>query len=517
MSALDKRSILGHVLSVAGLIAVVRVAGFVEEQVLAYFFGASATLDAYFVALSVPMTLFFVITALVNPTIVPMFVRRAGQGDERGAWGQVSTFGAVFALGLVLAVLAGTLSSHHLARILAPGFDEATHALCARLISLLLPCALFLGLAPLTTAALNAKRCFVIIPLAELVAKGTLIVFLAVFSHNLAINAAVIGFSAGTVGMLAVHLFALARRGVFRFHGIHFRDPDFRIMTLAMLAPGAGVLFSRLGGIVENAACSTLEPGAVTALELARKLVNLPLLIIPFACSTVLFTYFAEYRARKDPEASARLLGAGLRTMIFLFLPLVVLTILLATPVTAVVFQRGSFDAEATQLTAYALMWLAPSMFFYAVEAILIRYFFSQERFWTPISIGIACVALKVALIAALVGPYGLAAVAGTSVAARGVKTALLLWMLVRHASSSTPFVELREVGKIAAATLLSVGAAWLALEWVGRGTTGSFLEHAVRLGTVSAVAGICYISAAYLLRLRDFRCALEKYAWRRG
>jgi putative peptidoglycan lipid II flippase len=517
MPSVDKRGIVEHVFSVAGLIAVVRVAGFIEEQVLAYFFGASATLDAYFVALSVPMTLFFVVTALVNPTILPMFVRRTYQGDEREAWGQITTFGALFTALLVLAVLSGTLWSDRLATVLAPGFDEATHALCAKLIALLLPSALFLGLVPLTTAVLNAKRRFLVIPMAELVAKGTLVVFLAVFSKTLGINAAVIGFSAGAVGMVALHVIALARRGTLRSAGLRFRDPDFRILSLAMLAPGAGALFSRLGGIVENAACSTLEPGAVTALELARKIVNLPLLIIPFACSTVLFTYFAEYRSRKDPEASARLLGASLRAMVFVFLPLVVLTMLLAAPITAVVFKRGNFDLNATRFTAYALMWLAPSMFFYAVEALLVRYFFSQERFWAPTNIGIGCVALKVALIAAFVGSYGLAAVAGSVVVSRGVKVGLLLYSLRQQATFSAALPELKEVGKIAVATGVAIGAAYVVLQVFGDGPAGDFVDHATRVGLVSTVAGICYIAAAYALGLRDFRYALEKCAWRRG
>lgn len=515
MTSADKRGILGHVVSVAGFFGVVRVAGFVEEQVLAFFFGAGAVLDAYFVALSVPMTLFFIVTGLVNPTILPMFVRRTLQGDERGAWGQLTTFGAVFTGFLLVAVAAGTIWPGHVVRIIAPGFDEPTQALCARLTALLLPSALFLGLIPLTTAALNAQRRFLIIPLAELIAKGALIAALAGFARSLGIHAAVAGFAAGTAGMLAVHIVALRRRGMFRAGGMAFRDPDFRMVAFAMLAPGTGALVSRLGGIIENAACSTLEPGAVTALELARKLVNLPLLIIPFACSTVLFTYFAEYRSRKDPEASARLLGAGLRTMIFIFLPLVVLTILLARPLTAVAFQRGNFDTEATHLTAYALMWLAPSMFFFAVETLLIRYFFSQERFWSPVGIGIGCVIFKVALIVAFVGSHGLAAVAGAVVAARAVKIALLLFALRQQTALSTAVVDTKEIAKIAAATVVAVTAAYLVLHSIGDGPTG-FTGSAFRVGSVSLVAAMCYVATAYALDLRDLRQTLERRVWRR-
>ena len=64
--------------AVAGVVGVTlcaKLLGFVEKQVVAYYFGVSGVVDAFVVALSVPIAIFLLVRELVEPTFLPLFVR----------------------------------------------------------------------------------------------------------------------------------------------------------------------------------------------------------------------------------------------------------------------------------------------------------------------------------------------------------------------------------------------------------------------------------------------------------
>ncbi len=54
----------------------------------------------------------------------------------------------------------------------------------------------------------------------------------------------------------------------------------------------------------------------------------------------------------------------------------------LAEPITRLVYQRGAFGAEATDLTSTAMVWWSISLPFQGVSLLFSRTFFSLQRPW---------------------------------------------------------------------------------------------------------------------------------------
>lgn len=511
----DDRSgkILGYIFSIAGLAILVRLAAFVEKQFMAHYFGTGADLDAFTVALSVPMMVLFMVTAVANPTILPMFVRRS-QGDGRGAWGQANAWALALLLLLASGAVASLGFSGGVARLLAPGFDASTRQSCAAMLRILVPVSVLMGLLPLTTSLLNAEKKFVFVPLGELLMKLTTIAALAFFAKGMGIRALVWGTVAASGAALSLHVWVLKTSWLAHRSAPRFSDPDFRFVLFLMLAPALGTGFSQFGSVIENAASSTLATGTVASLAFARKIVNLPLLIVPVATGTVLFTFFAELTHRDEHESTARLLAAGMRTMLFLFLPLAILTCVLAEPIVAVVYQRGAFDAESTALVSTLLFWLAPSMCFYALEMMLMRHFFAREDLWTPILIGMACVVLRIALIFAAVRPFGVVGIAGAIVVSRCVKVAFLTYFVCRRGHVTLRHLDIKEAFKVVPAAVLTGAVAFAVLQQAGPALGGSLAGRCLLLALAGGAGGIAYLGATYILGVSECRYMIRGLRW---
>lgn len=511
--------LVAFVSSLAAMTIVVRVAGFADKVILASFFDL-ADMEVFFIAVSLPTMVYTMVAALVNPVLVPGFVSRLAQKD--GKTSAEPFYAWLFLLGLVLSASAGFIYAFAgpLASVLAPGFAPEKQRACALMLRVMAPLSAVMGLTPLFAAFLNAQRRFVVRPLGELAMKLVGIAAVVGLGGAWGIRAALWGAAGGMLAYLAVE--AAAMRAVWSVPPslAGFKQPDFRRAFALMAAPVVGTVFARIGEIVERAAASTLTPGSVAALMLSRKLVDLPLLIIPMAAATVLFTFFSELHEAGAQERVARMLDSATRIMLLIFLPITVLTCILAEPIVAVVYQRGEFEAESVHLVGQALFWLAPSMSFLAVEMLLMRHFFSRRDVWTPTLVGVGCTGARVAAIYVLMGPAGLAGVAAAITASRALKVAILVCILHRvrimHRLRRPQRLgrAVAESTKLAVATGVSAVAAIAVMAAMRRPPEPSLLGQIGLMTAVGSMGAVAYAGSLAVLWQGKFK---EMILWEGG
>src|SRR5439155_3960532 len=111
-------------------------------------------------------------------------------------------------------------------------------------------------------------------------------------------------------------------------------------------------------------------------------------------------------------------MATGVRHIFLPLLPAAVFTGVLATPITRLVYQRGSFGAGSTHLVSEALLWFSFSLPFAGVNLLLTRTFFSLQRPWLPTALAALNLVVNAAVSLALYKPFGIAGpVIGTAVA----------------------------------------------------------------------------------------------------
>jgi putative peptidoglycan lipid II flippase len=171
------------------------------------------------------------------------------------------------------------------------------------------------------------------------------------------------------------------------------------LQVLRLMGPrvlGASVV--QLNFWVNTWLASQMPIGSVTGLAYGFMLMLMAQAVIAQSVAiAVMPTFSAQFALGKKDEMRAALTSA-LRGVLMLSLPASLGLILLATPIVAMLYQRGAFDATAVEMTAWALAWYAAGMVGHALYEILTRAFYAQQDTKTPVVVGLLAMSLNVVL-----------------------------------------------------------------------------------------------------------------------
>ena len=494
---IDVKKILQATTVVTAIALVVKGLGFAEKLLLAYFFGTGSQVDAYLVAYSIPFSAFVVLREVVKPAFLPTFVRTLRLSDQEG-WHLFSVVGTLLLILLTAATAAGIVFAEPLVALAAPGFGGEQRALTVTLTRLIMPALLLLGLSTLTTAALNAQKRFSRPALGDASYRAGPLALLLLLGS---IPAMTVGASLGALGKLVIETWGL---------GGHLRQlrltldvtfaPARTVWRLAAPLLAALSLSLFVAPLVENAFASQVGVGGVAALAYARKIAETLTTILPYTLGLVLLPFSADMAASRDYDSLARTLSGAVRGLTLLFLPLTLGLMVLRQPFVRLLFERGAFDAASTQLTAGPLLFYALALLPFALEVIVVQFFFARQNTLTPVIADVVTFALNVALIPPLRSVLGLGGIALAAAIAKALKVLALLILFDRQVPAFrlarlAPFAGQMILASLAAAGAL---AALLALgAGLGAGGVAGLVVYLVAGGLLGG--GAFYLSAYWL------------------
>jgi putative peptidoglycan lipid II flippase len=231
----------------------------------------------------------------------------------------------------------------------------------------------------------------------------------------------------------------------------------------------------------------------------------LPQGMFSVALATVLFPTLSRYAARGDLDGLRATMSIGVRQIFLLLVPAAVYTLVLATPITRLVYERGSFDATSTELVSTALFWFSFSLPFAGANLLLTRTFFSLQRPWAPTGLATANLVVNAIVSLALYKPFGIAGlVIGTAVASAGMTLgqAFVLRRLLHGTleGAATLAALMRIAVSAALLGLVSYATWWAVDELVGRSLLGQVLS----VGFAALTGAVAYAGAVLALRVRE-------------
>jgi putative peptidoglycan lipid II flippase len=172
---------------------------------------------------------------------------------------------------------------------------------------------------------------------------------------------------------------------------------------------------------------------AVSAMGYAGLLIQTPLGILSSVILVPLFPVLSKLTDPKDWGELKQRIRQGLILTALTMLPLSALMITLALPITRLVYERGAFNAAASELTASVLMAYAIGMFVYLGRDILIRVFYALGDADTPFRISIVNIFLNALFDYLLVQKFGAPGLVLATVGVNITSMAALLWFLDRR------------------------------------------------------------------------------------
>ncbi len=414
-----------------------RVLGLAREVVAASLYGVSGAMSAFTIAFQVPNLIraLFADSALQG-AFVPVFTELLEKGERREAFRVASSLLFLIALVLGAITAAFVLLAEPVMSVFAPGFDDdpALRDLTVSLAQLLAPIVVLLALSGLVVGMLNSFEHFSVPALAPVAWNAVIIAALVgltpLFPEEDQIYAYAIGVLAGTVVQFLLPLPWLRGRGGRFTLTLDWRNERVRKVLKLMLPVTLTLGMINLSLLINSLFGTLVREEAPAAIDKAFRIYQLPQGLFSISIATVLFPTLARLAARTDTDALRRTMSAGVRQICLLLIPSAALMAVLAEPVTRLLYQRGEFGGEATELVTTALIWWSLSLPFQGVSLLFSRTFFSLQRAWATTALAGANLVINALVALALYEPFGIAGIVIGTVAGTLVMTVAQGWIL---------------------------------------------------------------------------------------
>lgn len=168
---------------------------------------------------------------------------------------------------------------------------------------------------------------------------------------------------------------------------------------LVMLGPAAfSTSIGQISLYVHMFFTSTIQEGGWTAIVNANRLIQLPLGVLLTAMLVPILPRFTEQVASNRIDDLKVELSKALRLLWFLALPIAALLMAIPTPIIKLLFQRGKFTADSTEMITTVMIFLAPGIFFYLARDLITRVFYAHQDSKTPFLIALAAIVLQTGL-----------------------------------------------------------------------------------------------------------------------
>lgn len=268
-----------------------------------------------------------------------------------------------------------------------------------------------------------------------------------------------------------------------------------------------------------------MRNGAVLVFQNANLLYQFPLGVFSLAIATAIFPLMSRHAAAGDMAALRTTVNQGVSLTWFVTIPATVGLMVLAVPVSALLYEGGRFTAEDTERVAWCLQCFMVALVPYSTVLVLARAFYSLEDSRTPLRIAIPVVVLNLVLVAVLVWPIREGGIGlGTSIAS--IVQCVWLWRKLGARLAPQPNRLMESVAKILVCTavmgVLLIAVRSLAapvLDQVLPGKVfGQFdLARLVEV-TIEVIVGAgSYALMAHILKIHELSTFVKLWRDRRG
>ena len=488
-----------------------RLLGLAREVVAASYFGVTGAMSAFTIAFQVPnLVRALFADAALQGAFVPVFTELLEKGERKEAFRVASTL--FFLICLVLGALTAlfVLFAEPLMSLFAPGFDDnpALKDLTVQLAQLMFPIVVLLALSGLVVGMLNSFEHFAVPALAPVAWNAVIILALVGLVPTLPeedeIYAYAIGVLAGTIVQFLLPLPWLRGRGGGVTLTLDWRDERVRRVLTLMLPVTIALGLINLSLLINSVFGTLVSDEAPAAIDKAFRIYQLPQGLFSISIATILFPTLARFAARGARDDMRRTMANGMRQICLLLIPSAVLMAVLAEPITRLVYERGAFGPEATDLTSTALFWWSLSLPFQGVSLLFSRTFFSLQRPWETTALAGLNLIVNAALAAALYGPFEIAGIVLGTVAGTVVMCVGQGWILRGALGGVEGTKLLSGVARMLVGAALMGSAsygAWYALD----ATLGNELVAQIVSVLLAIAAGVAvYAATVWALRVPE-------------
>lgn len=434
-------SIVKKFITVGGATLGSRVMGFARETLMAAALGTGPMADAFYAAFRFP-NLFRRLFAegAFNAAFVPLFAKEIeGGGKEAAKRFSEEVFGVLFTVLLLITIVMELAMPLIVRTIIAPGFEVGSekYDVTVKLAIVMFPYLMCMSLTAMLSGMLNSLHHYFAAAIAPIFLN---IMMIGALGYGLWTGADPLTtawyLSWGVLGAGLLQMGVLYAGVLHAGMSIRFRRPRMtenvkRLLVLAVPAAVTGGI-TQINQIIGQMIASTKE-GAISALQYADRIYQLPLGVVGIAVGVVLLPELARALRGGHLREASNLQNRSMEFVLFLTLPAAAAIWVLSDEIIRVVYERGAFNPGMTATVASILAIYGLGLPGFVMIKALNPGFFAREDTKTPMRFTMASVAVNCALAVSLFPFFAERGIATAEVVSGWLTTVLLFVTLVRR------------------------------------------------------------------------------------
>lgn len=370
-------------IGVTAIMAVGYILSFCKEASIANYFGVSLDVDAYTIAITIPVTLFATVSVSIQSIVIPLYSNLLHNEGKEAANSNISNFISIITIISLIFIILCELFADGIVYLFAPGFSSETHNLATQLLRITTPTILFTVIERIFLGMLNVQGRYTLPSFSVCFLNLGLILCIFFLHASMGITAACLGQIIGTI--LSLIFVASLTRNFFNYqYSLSFRSP-FIIKALKQSLPIIwSVSLGEISTMINRMVASFLFVGSISALGYASKLNSVMLQFFTVAIATIIYPLYAESSARRNMVQLNSRVNLTLSIYSFFLLPLMVGVFCFKRELVEVAFNRGAFDQNAIDVTKSLLGIYSIGILFMALRETITKVFYSLQDTKTP-------------------------------------------------------------------------------------------------------------------------------------
>lgn len=476
--------------------------------------------DAFTIAFSIPDFMFFIlVSGALSVSFIPVFNERLAKGNKKSAWELSTSLINLMAIATLIASILIIIFAEPLVKfVVGPGLNESGTALAVSMMRVIAVNPFLFAVATVVASMQQAVGRFAFFALSPVLYNLGIIIGILYFTQGITIfgweifEGGIMGVALGVVlgAMMQLIVSTLGLFGLgfdYRFK-IYWKNQGFR-RVLRLLPPRSlDQSMDYVNTIVEMNLASRMAAGTARAYQQVSAISFVPVNLIGVAISTAAFPQMTERLGQGRPDLFKKELQTVLRVIIWLALPVTIITF----------FARGYvIDFLVVGGSAYMasiLSVLAFTILFRSIYFIAARSFYAQQDTKTPLFISFFTIALNITLAVVLTQVYdmGVQGLAWAAVITSFVEVAILFTIMQQRIKGMFDAVFIGAAIRMVVATGLMGIITYIMVSLLPLSATDqSFYDSFPKFTIIVLVSLVFYVLFSYFFKLQEVKPIISR------
>lgn len=361
-----------------------KVLGTFRDLFLSYYYGSTYISDSYILATTLPVTIFAFIYEGISASFIPVYSRLKTKEEENKLTCNMLNLLTIITLVIITFI---EIFPESTIKIFASGLTGEALKTAVFFTKISILGVFFSSYIYIFVSYLNYNNSFLAptiraIPMDIIVIASIAISFK---TNNLLYMAIGIPLS---LFVEFAFLIPFIRKKGFKFSlSLSLKDENLKNIILWSIPIIISTAIADINTIIDRQFSSWIMEGGISALTYSNRTINVIRTTFFVPLITILFPMFSKKINSGKKEEVSELTSNSISFLMILAIPLTFGCICLSNDIISILFQRGAFDAAATNITSICLKYYSFSLLGCAISTILTKVFYSMSDMKTPMYI----------------------------------------------------------------------------------------------------------------------------------